>query len=365
MKIEKIETMALSVPLDRPIHFATRKVQARDLTIIKITTDDGIVGFSCIPIGEPFSVASIIERKLKPLLIGKDPLCSESLWDMMYMEMRRDRKGSAIRAISGLDIALWDIKGKYFGLPLYRLLGGDRKRVPCYASGGYYHKGKGLKGLAEEMELYLEHGYTSVKIKIGAVSVKEDIERVKMARKVIGPDVKLLIDANNAYDAPTAIKVGRALEEQDAYFFEEPVRPDDIQGSQLVADVLDIPVASGELEYTIWGFRDLITSRAVDIIQPDATVLGGITEFMKVAAFAKAYHMPVSPHWEQEVHMHMVGALPDALWVEYFMREIEVRVEDKIYKDFVVAKDGYLDIPDKPGLGIEFDEKALEKYRVR
>jgi D-arabinonate dehydratase len=364
MKIMDIETMALAVPLDRPISFATRKVKERDLTITKITTDEGIVGLSCIPIGEPFSVGSIIQRKLKPLLIGKDPFCTEWLWDMMYMEMRRDRKGSAIRAISGVDIALWDIKGKYFGLPLYRLLGGDRKRVPCYASGGYYHKGKGLKGLAEEMELYLKHGFTAVKIKIGAVSVKEDIERVKMARKVIGPDVQLLIDANNAYDAPTAIKVGRALEEQDAYFFEEPVRPDDIQGSRLVADVLDIPVASGELEYTIWGFRDLIPSQSVDIIQPDATVLGGITEFMKVVAFAKAYHMPVSPHWEQEVHMHMVGAFSNTLWVEYFMREIEVRVEDKIYKDFVMAKDGFLEIPDKPGLGIEFNEEALKKYRV-
>ncbi len=364
MKITDIETMALAVPLDRPIYFATRKVKERDLTITKIVTDEGIVGLSCIPIGEPFSVASIIQRKLKPLLIGKDPLSTEWIWDMMYMEMRRDRKGSAIRAISGVDIALWDIKGKYFGLPLYRLLGGDRKQVPCYASGGYYHKGKDLKGLAEEMELYLKHGFTAVKIKIGAVSVKEDIERVKMARKVIGPDVLLLIDANNAYDAPTAIKVGRALEEQDAYFFEEPVRPDDIQGSRLVADVLDIPVASGELEYTIWGFRDLIPSQAIDIIQPDATVLGGVTEFMKVVAMAKAYHVPVSPHWEQEVHMHMVGAFPNTLWVEYFMREIEVRVEDKIYEDFVVAKDGFLEIPDKPGLGIEFNDKALKKFRV-
>ena len=196
MKITDIETMALAVPLDQPIFFATRKVQERDLTITKITTDDGIVGVSCIPIGEPFSVGSIIERKLTPLLIGKDPLCTEWLWDMMYMEMRRDP------------------------------------------------------------------------------------------------------NANIAYGAPTAIKVGRALEEQDAYFFEAPVRPDDLQGSEVVADALDIPVASGELEYTIWGFRDLITSRAIDIIQPDATVLGGITEFMKVAAFAKAYHMPVSPHWE-------------------------------------------------------------------
>lgn len=364
MRITDIETKALAVPLDQPIFFATRVVKERDLTVIKIMTDEGITGVSCIPIGEPHSVAAVIEYKLKRLLIGQDPLGTESLWDKMYMEMRRDRKGSAIRAIAGIDIALWDIKGKYFQLPVYRLLGGTRKRVPCYASGGYYHEGKGLKGLAEEMELYMEHGYTAVKIKIGAVSVKEDMERVKTAREVIGPEVDLLIDANNAYDVNTAVKVGRMLEKQNAFFFEEPVRPDDMQGSRLVADVLDIPVASGELEYTVWGFRDLISNGAVDIIQPDATVLGGITEFMKVAALAKAYHIPVSPHWEQEVHMHMVGAFPNTMWVEYFMREIEVRVEDKIYKDFVVAKDGFLEIPDKPGLGIEFDEKALEKYQV-
>jgi len=356
--------MALSVPLDRPIFFATRTVTERDLTVTKITTDDGVEGISCVPIGEPLSVSAVIERKLKPILLGEDPLDVERLWDSMYMEMRRDRKGAAIRAISGVDIALWDIKGKYFDLPLYKLLGGYRRRVPCYASGGYYHEDKGLKGIKEEMELYLDHGFTAVKMKIGAVSVREDIERVQMARKTIGPDVDLLIDANNAYDAPTAIKVGRALEGEGAYFFEEPVRPDDIQGSQLVADVLDIPIASGELEYTVWGFRDLIGSKAVDMIQPDATVLGGITEWTKVASLAKAYHIPISPHWEQEVHMHMVGAYPNTLWVEYFMREIGVRMEDRIYKDFVVAKDGFLEIPDKPGLGIELDETAIERFRV-
>jgi len=364
MKITNVETIALTIPLDLPIFFATRAVTERDLSVTKIYTDEGIVGLSCVPIGEPLSVTSIIERKLKPLLIGEDPLCTEWLWDKMYIEMRRDRKGSAIRAISGVDIALWDIKGKYFDLPLYKLLGGSRRKIPCYASGGYYHEGKGLKGLAKEMELYLKHGYTAVKIKIGALSVKEDIERVKTARMVIGPDVHLLIDANNAYDATTAIRVGRALEGQDAFFFEEPVKPDDIQGSRLVADVLDIPIASGELEYTVWGFRDLIASGAVDMIQPDATVLGGITEWMKVAALAKAYHIPVSPHWEQEVHMHLVGAFPNTLWVEYFMREIDVRVEDKIYKDFVVAKGGYLEIPDKPGLGIELNKEAIRMYRI-
>ena len=364
MKITGIETIALSVALDRPISFATRTVGERDLTVTRITTDDGIEGISCVPIGDPLSIISIIERKLKPLLLAQDPLNTELLWDRMYMEMRRDRKGSAIRAISAVDIALWDIKGKFFELPVYRLLGGARKRVPCYASGGYYHEGKGLKGLAAEMELYMKHGFTAVKMKIGAESIKSDIERVKTARAVIGPDVQLLIDANNAYDAPTAVRVGRALEEQNAFFFEEPVRPDDIQGSQLVADVLDIPVASGELEYTVWGFRDLIGGKAVDMIQPDATVLGGISEWMKVASLAKAYHIPISPHWEQEIHMHMVGAYSNTLWVEYFMREIGVRMEDRIYRDFVVAKDGFMEIPDRPGLGIELDEAAIKNYRV-
>lgn len=364
MRITDVNTMALAVPLDRPIFFATRAVRERELSVTTIHTDEGITGLSCVPIGDPKSVTAIIERKLKPLVVGQDPFDTEFLWDRMFREMYRDRKGAAIRAISGVDIALWDIKGKALGMPLYKLLGGYRRRVPCYASGGYYHEGKGHKGLVEEMELYLKHGYRAVKIKIGGASLKEDAERVKVARKTIGPDVELLIDANNAYDAHAAIRVGRVLEEYDAFFFEEPVKPDDLPGSQLVAGVLDIPVASGELEYTVAGFRDLIERKAADIIQPDATVLGGITEWIKVAGLAKAFHIPISPHWEQEVHMHLVGAFPNALWVEFFMKEIEVRVEDKIYKDFVSPKDGYLEIPDEPGLGMRLDEAAVRRYRI-
>jgi len=364
MKIVDVEALGLSVPLEQPVFFATRAVKEREFTVTRIFTDEGIVGISCVPIGDPGSVVAIIERKFKPLLIGQDPFDVERLWTRMYHEMYRDRKGAAVRAISAVDIALWDIKGKAFEKPLYKLLGGYRDQVPCYASGGYYRGGDELRDLAKEMEFYLEHGFTAVKIKIGALPLKKDLERVKIARSVLGPDVVLMVDANNAYDVATAIRVGRALEELDVFFFEEPVKPDDFLGSQRVAETLDIPIASGELEYTVDGFRDLIISKAVDIIQPDATVLGGITEWIKVAGLAKAFHIPISPHWEQEVHMHLVGAFPNTLWVEFFMKEIGVRVEDKLYKDFVLPKDGMLAIPDKPGLGVELDADAIKRYRI-
>ena len=364
IKITNLKTIPLVIKLENPIEFSTRFVDKREFTIVQIFTDIGLIGESCVPIGDPISVAAIIERKLKDLVIGQDPFDYEKIWDRMYREMYRDRKGSAIRAISAVDIALWDLKGKALEMPLYKLLGGYRSIVPCYASGGYYYKNKGLEGLAEEMSMYVDKGHWAMKMKIGAVSVKEDIERVKLARETIGPDRTLLIDANNSYDSYTAIKFGRVLEEIDAYFFEEPVHPENLLGSKKVAEALDIPIASGELEYTVFGFRELIEKGGVDIIQPDATVLGGITEWLKVAALATANGIPIAPHWEQEIHMHLVGALPNTLWVEYFHDEIGVRHEDKLYIETLKPIDGYLHIPDKAGLGTEFNPEAIKRYRI-
>lgn len=364
MKITDIKTHALSVPVDPPIYFATRTVPYREFTITQIYTDEGIVGQSTVPIGDPVSVAAIIDRKLREIVIGGDPFATEQLWDAMHKQMYRDRKGSAIRAIGAIDIALWDIKGKALGLPLHRLLGGDGSPVPCYASGGYYYRDRRLYDVAEEMAMYLEKGFEAMKMKIGGLSVDEDMKRVETARETIGPERTLLVDANNGYDAATAIQMGRRLEEYGVYFFEEPVHPNNLPGSRRVADALDIPIVSGELEYTLDGFRDLIDHGGVDMIQPDATVLGGITEFLKVAALARAYHLPVAPHWEQEIHMHLVGALPNTLFVEYFTREINVRVEDKLYVDFIEPVDGKLPLPEAPGLGMELQPDVLERYRI-
>ena len=364
MKIVSVKTHCLQIPVDPPIQFATRTVPKREFIVTEITTDEGIVGTSTVPIGDPVSIAAFVNRKLAPLVIGEDPFATQTLWHKMHHEVYRDRKGSAIRAVSAVDIALWDIKGKALDMPLFRLLGGGSNRVHCYASGGYHHEGKDVQGLADEMQLYVDHGYDAMKMKIGAVSFKEDEARVRAARETIGPDRLLLIDANNGYETHEAMKVGAMLQEYDCYFFEEPVKPNNLVGTKRLADALLIPIAAGELEYTTHGFNDLIEVGGIDIIQPDATVSGGITEFMRIGALAQAKHIPVAAHWEQEIHMHLTAALPNALFVEYFMKEINVRVEDKLYEDFVVPKNGYLEIPEKPGLGTTLQSDALTRWRI-
>lgn len=365
MEIKSIKTLMLSIPLRKPVTFATRTVHRRQFSVVQVFTDEETYGIGCVPIGDPLAVTGIIERKLKSLVVGENPFSTEKIWEEMYREMYRDRKGAAIRAISALDIALWDIKGKALKMPLYKLLGGYRDKVPCYASGGYYREGKGLKGLEKEMVRYVEQGFTAVKMKVGAVSLKKDVERVKVARDAIGPDIDLMIDANNAYDTHTAIKAGRMFEKYDIYWLEEPVWPDNIKGSAEVAAALDTPVASGELEYLRYGFRELIENRAVDIIQPDATVVGGITEWIKVAAMASAWNIPVAPHWEQEIHMHLAAAVPSAFTVELFVKGGDIRLEDKIYKGYVEPEKGYLKVPNKSGLGIELDPDAIKKYQLK
>ena len=228
------------------------------------------------------------------------------------------RRGITTRIISGIDIALWDIKGKVSGLPIYKLLGGFTNKVDTYIAGGYYEKGKGLKELAKEMEDNVKIGARAVKIKVGAVSINEDIERVKICRDVIGKDVKLMVDANNAYRHYQAIEFARKAEKYDLFWFEEPVEPDDYIGQAEITRSTSIPVAAGENEYTRYGFRDMINHRAVDILQPDCLILGGVTEFMKVCALAQSNDLDIAPHGAQEVHIHLVSAIPNGLILEYY-----------------------------------------------
>jgi D-arabinonate dehydratase len=249
--------------------------------------------------------------------------------------------------------------------PLYKLLGGYRNKVPCYVTGGYYQEGKGNKELVDEVEGYVNQGLKAIKLKIGKLSIKEDVERVEAVREAIGPDMKLAVDANNTYTLREAIKAGRAFEKYDIWWFEEPVLSDDVRSNAIVARALDIPIASGEIEYTKYGFRNLIENEAVDIIQPDVTIVGGVTEWMKIAHMASAWNTPVAPHWAQEISMHLVAAVPNALTVEFFPRKPSYRLEDKIYKTFIEPRKGFLEISNKPGLGIELDEEAVNRFRIR
>jgi len=367
IKITEVESLVISIPLKEPVAFATSQIDRRDHVIVKVHTGEGITGtgYSLGYYGGP-TIAKAVDELLKPLLLGKDPLDTEKLWEEMFNHtVKVGRKGVLLRGISCVDIALWDIKGKVAGLPLYKLLGGYRDKVPAYASGGYYKKGKGINELIAEVTGYVEKGFNMVKIKVGKLSMKEEVERVKAVRKALGDDVELLLDANGAWkDASTAIRICKRFEEYTPYWIEEPVMPDNLTQGVQVAAALDMPVATGEQEFTRWGFAELVKQKAADILQPDATVVGGISEWMKVAHMASTFDIPVAPHYNWDLHAHLVAATANSLFVEYFFRESDIKVLDDVLKELMRPENGYLTLPDRPGHGIEFDEKKLKAFRI-
>ncbi len=213
------------------------------------------------------------------------------------------------------------------------------------------------------MERNLEIGAKAVKIKIAGVPINEDIERVRVVRETIGNDVKLMVDANNAYRHYEAIEFARKVEKYDVFWVEEPVEPDDYIGQREITRSTSVPIAAGENEYTRYGFRDMINHRAVDILQPDALVLGGATEFMKVAALAQANDLDIAPHGAQEVHIHLVCAIPNGLILEYYRDSVDP-MHGKIYTETPLLRDGNVYAPERPGFGLDINRKALTKYRV-
>jgi L-alanine-DL-glutamate epimerase-like enolase superfamily enzyme len=365
VKITDVEITKLAVPCQLTYH--SKIMEKLNYVLVQIPTNEGITGIGCIPVQHlnPWTIAEIIERNFKKFLVGADPLESERIWYQLYGEIHRDRKGIAFRALSAVDIAIWDIKGKALKLPLYRLLGGSRAQVPCYASGGYYglNYGKTTKELAEEMTSFVEKGFNAIKMKVGSLTIDEDVRRVKAVRESIGDSINLIVDANNAYAVGQAIKIGRKLEKYDVYWFEEPVWVDDVRGCADVAKALDVPIAAGQNEYTRYGFRDLIENRAVDIVQPDVTVIGGISEWLKVAGMASAFNIPIAPHWDgsigmpwdQEVHTHLAAVVPSVLRVEFFRPKVG---------DYPSIVDGCIPVPEKVGLGVEQPIRGMEGFRI-
>ena len=335
------------------------------LDIVKIETKDGItgVGLAGGGGGDDVGIRREILERLKMYVIGQDPFDTERIWDEMWQPKLVGRRGMTTHVVSGIDIALWDLKGKITGKPVHKLLGGYTDNIPVYIAGGYYEEGKGLKELAQEMEDNVKLGARAVKIKVGAVPINEDIERVRVCREAIGPDVRLMVDANNAYRHYQAIEFARKAEQYDLFWFEEPVEPDDYIGQAEITKATSVPIAAGENEYTRYGFRDMINARAVDILQPDALILGGITEYMKVAALAQSNDLDVAPHGAQEVHIHLVAAIPNGLILEYYRDSVNP-MHGKVWEHELVIKDGYVYAPDLPGLGLKPKWDTLAPYRV-
>ena len=350
---------------------------SRSAMIVEVNTNEGTTGVG-EAFGPPEITSTIIEHVYKPYLIGKDPMDREVIWEELYNRLRdHGQKGLSIEAISGIDIALWDIMGQNLNVPVYKLLGGAyRDKVKVYATGFYRKKTHHqTEDLVKEAVKYIKNGFEAFKVKIG-FDLKEDVANVKAIRKAVGNDILIMIDANHAYDASTAINVGRRMEPYEIYWFEEPVPPEDIEGYIQVKRALNIPIAGGEAEFTKFGFRHLISNRAVDIVQPDCCVTGGLTEAKKIATLAHAWNIQCIPHvWGSAIAMaaalQLIVALPTCP-LSLNPREpiFELDQSPNIFRENLVTepvqvKDGYIEIPRKAGLGMTLNRDFLKKYTVK
>lgn len=348
-----------------------RPSKERWASLIQITTDEGVMGFW----PARADIEGFVEKLIRPKLLGEDPLRLERLWQKMYMGGNRKpvAKGDYIVAMSLVDNALWDLVGKTLGQPVYKLLGGYSNRVQVYAAGGYYAEGKTIEDLVREMERNVAEGFKAVKMKVGGwrfgISMETDVARVKAVREAVGDEIDVMVDANNAWNAYEAKIFAKLVEPYRPFWFEEPVHPDDIDGSVELKASTVIPIASGENEFTRYGFRDLISRRAVDIVQTDPNIAGGLTETRKIAAMADAHHIHFAPHGGHIIGGHAVAAFPNGLIVECYISKASSYIDPdpppSLYNDPIAFKDGCIEIPDKPGFGMEIDEKIAEKYEVK
>jgi D-galactarolactone cycloisomerase len=374
MKITEIRAWVLEAQLSQPFAYSRAWYSARTSMIVEIRTDQGLVGW-----GESYGPARInaaVVRAMAPFLIGQDALRTEWIWQEVYARFRdHGQKGSIIQALSGIDIALWDLKGKFFNQPIHRLMGGPlRTEVKAYATGLYRREqGRPEQYLAEEAAGYVAEGFAAVKLKVG-FGIDDDVRATRAVRDAIGPGTGLMIDANHAYDTVAAIRLGHKVEALDIGWFEEPVPPEDLAGHREVRAALGIPVASGECEFTRFGFREMITSKAVDYLQPDTCAAGGLSECKKIADMAAAYGIRYAPHvWGSGVAiaaaLQLLAVLPSftppSLDPVEPMLEFD-RTEHPVRKALLATpiehRNGVVAVPDSPGLGIEIDREALTRF---
>ncbi len=361
IKITRVSTADYEWKRERPITNGLHTYETSDMTVVTIETDAGVTGYG---VGRPRPGEKEFRAQFLSTLVGKDPTLTEAIWAGLWSPKMSGRRGYETRALSSIDIALWDIKAKLAGLPLYRMLGGFKQHIPIYMAGGYYVSGKGHVELQKELASFVALGARAVKMKVGALPIKDDIARVKAAREAIGPDIGLLLDANCAYRAYEAIQFAKRAEEYDPYWFEEAVQPDDYEGFAKIAAGTLIPLATGENEYTKHGFRDLIATQAIAILNPDVRYMGGVTEFMKVAGMAQAHGLDIAPHGDQQAHLHLLAAIPNGRLLEFYPPEVNAMAVDIYHHAPKVNADGTVTVPEVPGAGLDPNEAVLAPFRV-
>lgn len=360
--IQRVETTLCHIPLARPMVDAVHGVQ-RDfgLVVVRITTEDGASGMGytyCVGRMGGTAIATLIRDNLGPLLIGEDPRRIEHLWDKLWWALHYvGRGGIAVFALSAVDVALWDLKAKLAGEPLWRLLGGYDSRVEAYGGGIDLHLS--LDELLAQTQTFLDAGLNAVKIKVGRPSLAEDCERVAAVRELLGPDRKLMVDANMKWGIDEALRAVRAFEPFDVYWVEEPIVPDDIEGHRRLETEGSIPIATGENLHTIFEFRRMIAQGNVTFPDADISNIGGITAWLKVAHLAEAYHRKVTTHGIPEMHVSCLAAIPNASLLEIHA----FRLDDFLIYPLQI-EDGYVYASERPGHGVAIDWEKIAPHCV-
>jgi L-alanine-DL-glutamate epimerase-like enolase superfamily enzyme len=382
MKIRAIRMYLIRVPLERTFWMSLEAYKEASEILVQVETNEGITGWGEIH-GRPLEkIAAIIRDVFRERLLERNPLETEAVYEDLFRttcsrtlasfggaggqpHFGTSGRPQVMAAIAGIDIALWDIKGKSLGLPIYQLLGGGSNKVPVYASGGYYGPDgeAATDALTAEMACYVKCGYKTVKMKVGGLALPEDVERVRAVREVVGPDVSILLDANQGYDVPSAIDAARAFELFDIGWFEEPVHwYDTVFGLKRVASATRIPLASGESELHRWACRDLIDHAGIRIMQFDCTRAGGVSEWLKVAAYAAAHGVRMAPHHDPQIHGHLVAAAPNGYVLEVFPNRQRDPLWQELFTGRPEIRGGVAYLPDRPGFGFDIDQRALKRH---
>jgi L-alanine-DL-glutamate epimerase-like enolase superfamily enzyme len=369
--IRAVHARTVVIPMRRDVAFSTRAVGARAYTLVRVECTDDSTGIGIVQHGgSRFTTlpSDAIAGLFAPLLVGQDPYRVEGIWADLYQDaLHSGRHGAVMRALSAVDIALWDRNAKAAGLPLWRYLGTNRTdSVPAYASGGYYYRQGTLDDLVGEVQANVDRGFRAFKMKIGGQPPARDAERIRLVREVIGPDAPLLLDANNRWkdDLPAAVRALRHFEPYDPYWIEEPFGVEDVENHARLRRDTTVPIATGEVLGGRWSFQALLRAEAATILNPDAGVCGGITEFRRIAAMAAGYGVPVAPHSLEDVHVHLVAATPGALFLECFPEDDLHPIKAVVDSVLELTADGEIRLPTEPGLGFGFIEDAVDRYAI-
>lgn len=375
MAIDRVEARWVALPLEKPTRMSTRNLDRRDYLLIEVEADGAVgSGYSYAGTRGGSLLLHAVRDLLADVLLGSSENDIARNWERMYQEtLLVGRRGAVLRAISALDMALWDLKAVRHGVPLAVLLGGAVTPIPAYASGGYYrpHDGPWAEAVADEIEFNRSLGFEDHKIKVGGLSIAEDAERVAAAIEEIAGRGRLALDANNAYrSVPDALRASRAFEraagDAGLWWIEEPLSPDEIAGHAELARELETTVATGEIHQTRWEFRDLITSGAADLLQPDVGVIGGVTEWLRVADTAHTFGLQLAPHWHANVHAHLAAAVPNCPVVEHFAMEKDIYNFERLLTpdSRLEVGAGNVLLSDRPGIGITFDREVVDSFTV-